>query len=57
MVEPVLKAVPIVDIRPTQMTVGYHEVARKRKRWRDEGTKEAAFLGKHMIPGAKEPPL
>jgi hypothetical protein len=49
--EPVLHPVPIVDLRPTQITVGMREVKEKRARWRAEGKKKAGeFLGKHMIP-------
>src|SRR5262245_60422639 len=49
--EPLLKPIPITDLRPTQITVGMREVKAKRKRWREEGTtKGAEFLGKHMIP-------
>ena len=49
--EPILKPVPIADLRPTQMTVGVREVKEKRKRWREESKKKGAeFLGKHMIP-------
>ncbi|TXM98116.1 chromosome partitioning protein ParB [Methylobacterium sp. WL122] len=49
--EPVLAPVPIADLRPTQMTVGYREVAEKRRRWRDyDDNKRAAFLGAHMVP-------
>jgi len=49
--EPRLKPVAILDLRPTQITVGMREVKAKRKRWRDEGTKKGQeFLGKHMIP-------
>ena len=33
--EPLLKPVPIAELRPTQMTVGYREVAEKRRRWRE----------------------
>ena len=49
--EPLLKPVPIAELRPTQMTVGYREVAEKRRRWaeQDEGRK-SAFLGAHTIP-------
>jgi len=56
--EPILKPVPLADLRPTQMTVGMREVKEKLKRWkaiRDQ--KGAQFLGKHMIPtilGPKE---
>jgi hypothetical protein len=49
--EPLLKTVAILDLRPTQMTVGMREVETKRKRWRDESKKKGEeFLGKHMIP-------
>jgi hypothetical protein len=49
--EPVLTTVAIVDLRPTQITVGMREVLEKRKRWRDtDDDKGAKFLGKHMIP-------
>ncbi|ETR77318.1 chromosome partitioning protein ParB [Afipia sp. P52-10] len=59
--EPLLKPVKIKDLRPTQITVGMHEVASKRKRWRDEGDEKGAeFLGRHMIPvvmGPKKRPF
>ncbi|MDP4005311.1 ParB-like protein [Methylobacterium sp. NEAU K] len=49
--EPLLKPIPIAELRPTQMTVGYREVAEKRRRWREyDGEKKKAFLGAHMIP-------
>lgn len=49
--EPVLTTVAIVDLRPTQITVGMREVDAKRKRWRDIGKKSGGkFLGKHVIP-------
>ena len=50
--EPLLKPVAILDLRPTQITVGMREVAAKRKHWRQETKKNktAEFLGKHMIP-------
>lgn len=49
--EPLLTPVPIAELRPTQVTVGYREVEEKRRRWRghDADTK-ATFLGTHMIP-------
>jgi hypothetical protein len=51
MIEPVLHPVPIVELRPTQITVGLREVTAKRKEWRDKGgIKGADFLGTHMIP-------
>ena len=49
--EPLLKPVPIAELRPTQMTVGLREVAEKRRRWREyDGEKREKFLGAHMIP-------
>jgi hypothetical protein len=49
--EPRLNPVAILDLRPTQITVGMREVKAKRKHWRDEATKKGEeFLGKHMIP-------
>jgi hypothetical protein len=50
--EPLLQPVPILSLRPTQMTVGMREVKEKRKRWREHKSKrkQAELLGKHMIP-------
>jgi hypothetical protein len=50
--EPLLQPVPILSLRPTQMTVGMREVKEKRKRWREHKSKkkQAQLLGKHMIP-------
>src|SRR5882757_4585831 len=50
--EPILHPIPILSLRPTQMTVGMREVKEKRKRWRKHksGKKQAELLGKHMIP-------
>jgi hypothetical protein len=49
--DPLLNTVPIVDLRPTQMTVGLREVNAKRKRWRElSGGKTGKLLGTHMIP-------
>jgi len=51
--EPVLTATPIMDLRPTQMTVGMHEVNEKRKAWRGlalDAKKLQKFLGAHMVP-------
>ena len=33
--EPILQPIPILSLRPTQMTVGMIEVKEKRKRWRE----------------------
>jgi hypothetical protein len=49
--EPTLSPVQIVDLRPTQITVGFREVEEKRQAWRERsGKKESAYLGSHMIP-------
>lgn len=49
--EPLLHPVKLVDIRPTQMTVGMGEVLRKRASWRDGAERDKAeYLGRHMIP-------
>jgi hypothetical protein len=49
--EPLLHPVCIQDLRPTQMTVGYREVARKRLEWRTRAERDGPdFLGQHMIP-------
>ena len=49
--EPILEPVPILSLRPTQMTVGMREVRDKRKRWRAHTSKKrAVLLGRHMIP-------
>jgi len=44
--EPVLTLVAVVDLRPTQITVGMREVLTKRMRWRETVTKKGEkFLG------------
>ncbi|WP_315705246.1 MULTISPECIES: ParB-like protein [unclassified Bradyrhizobium] len=49
--EPALHPVPILSLRPTQMTVGMREVKEKRERWRQhKKKKQAELLGRHMIP-------
>jgi len=50
--EPYVQPIPILSLRPTQMTVGMREVKEKRKRWREHKSekKRAELLGKHMIP-------
>jgi hypothetical protein len=57
--EPLLNPIRIKDLRPTQITVGFREVAEKRRQWREQsGDKGAEFLGRHMVPvvlGPKDP--
>ena len=49
--EPRVHPVPILSLRPTQMTVGMREVKEKRKRWREhDRRKQADLLGNQMIP-------
>ncbi len=49
--EPSLHATPVLDLRPTQMTLGMGEVARKRESWKSQGAKSLAeFLARHMVP-------
>jgi len=49
--EPILHPVRIDDLRPTQMTVGYREVERKRREWREMAERAGGeYLGRHMIP-------
>lgn len=49
--EPMVSPVPIGKLRPTQITVGFREVAEKRRSWRERAAAQAGqFLGKHMIP-------
>lgn len=49
--EPILRATPILDLRPTQITLGMVEVELKRKNWTAENPKKLLdFLGRHMVP-------
>jgi hypothetical protein len=49
--EPRLKPVAVSDLRPTQMTVGFREVAEKRRAWTEIAEKSGAdFLGRHLVP-------
>lgn len=55
--EPIVHPIPILSLRPTQMTVGMREVKEKRRRWREHKskTKQEEILGKHMIPVVQGP--
>jgi hypothetical protein len=53
--EPILHPTAIDALRPTQMTVGYREVARKRKDWKQREEKGGEYLGRHMIPAVIGP--
>ncbi|MBV8574186.1 MAG: hypothetical protein JOZ58_03980 [Acetobacteraceae bacterium] len=49
--EPRLHPIPVMCLRPTQITVGMREVDLKRKSWRDHpDSKKSDFLGRHLIP-------
>jgi hypothetical protein len=49
--EPKVHPIRILDLRPTQMTVGMREVNEKRKRFREQDEKkQSRMIGKHMIP-------
>ena len=50
--EPRVHPVPILSLRPTQMTVGMREVKEKRKHFREHWStkKQDELIGKHMIP-------
>ncbi|MBU6267163.1 MAG: chromosome partitioning protein ParB [Sphingomonadales bacterium] len=55
-IEPVLHPVAVRDLRPTQMTLGQREVARKRDAWRARAHRDGGeFLGSHMIPAVTGP--
>ncbi len=48
---PTVKPVNLIDLRPTQLTVGMREVEERRRAWRKHKGKAAReFLGRHMIP-------
>ena len=49
--EPVLHATPVLELRPTQMTLGMREVVMKQQAWKKRDPKELEkFLGSHMVP-------
>jgi hypothetical protein len=48
--------VPIADLRPTQMTVGFHEVAIKRRQWREaDDEARVGLLRRHVVPAVVGP--
>jgi hypothetical protein len=56
--EPILHPVKTTELRPTQITVGMHEVRAKRESWQAQSDKQE-FLGRHMVPvilGPKKQP-
>ena len=51
MTDAALEAVPIAELRPTQITLGFREVAQKREQWRKQVRKgRQAFLSRHPVP-------
>ena len=49
--EPVLHATPLIELRPTQMTLGMREVVMKQASWKERDPKDLEkFLGSHMVP-------
>ena len=47
----VLNPVPILELHPTQITVGMREVATRRQRWHEvHGKRADKFIATHMIP-------
>jgi hypothetical protein len=56
MTRPVSIETKLAKLRPTQMTLGYAEVAHKRKEWRKRGAKAAEqFLRGHRFPAIRGP--
>ncbi|HEX7783056.1 MAG TPA: ParB-like protein [Sphingobium sp.] len=54
--EPLLHPMRLDELRPTQLTVGYREVALKRQEWVMRKTPERPeYLGQHMIPAVIGP--
>ena len=54
--EPLVHPIAIVDLRPTQITVGMREVAARQQRWqRDDPKKKAEYLASHLIPVIRGP--
>ena len=49
--EPTLEPTPILQLRPTQMTIGRREVERKRKSWSERDPETlASYFESHMAP-------
>ncbi len=49
--DPTVNEIDIAELRPTQMTVGLHEVAAKRREWREaKAGKRLKILGGHAVP-------
>jgi hypothetical protein len=49
--EPLLRPQPILELKPTQITVGFHEVEEKQRHFRQMTEEDGgSFIGRHMIP-------
>jgi hypothetical protein len=56
MSEPLPIGIPVTDLRPTQMTVGFREVEIKRRQWREADEEERAkLLRRHVVPAVVGP--
>jgi hypothetical protein len=54
--DPVLHTVALGELRPTQLTIGAHEVAQRRAAWEHaRGKARAALLAGHVVPGVIGP--
>lgn len=54
--EPVLHPTLLEDLRPTQMTVGMREVARKQLEWsKRSASDELGYLSRHLLPAVLGP--
>jgi hypothetical protein len=47
--DPRLETAALIDLHPTQMTVGLREVNAKRQQWKAVGHR-ARYLGRHVVP-------
>jgi hypothetical protein len=56
MSDPLPIGIPVTDLRPTQMTVGFREVEIKRRQWREADEKtRAKLLRRHVVPAVVGP--
>jgi Putative ParB-like nuclease len=49
--DPILKPIPTLSLRPTQMTVGLREVKEKRKRWREHKSEKKRAAWRRISTG------
>jgi hypothetical protein len=53
---PSLQPVEIVDLRPTQISLGMREVQERREQWRERSGKDLeVFLARHVVPTVMGP--